>query len=205
MGFKSEVIMCTLKRKWVDRLHLRKQHSLALDLIVIRLTYWMIIVKKTTYQDQRVLGMQSGNSKKNKNSSHSLTTDCSYYFLTDKKLVCKSIILRNTFLCQYFCIFKGESKYMTKEFQNTLREQQDKLFSIINLNQSVAEKLSKILIKNYLEDDISHNPERRTLAAYNYEDIQTLAGVILDYEIATGEELNKLLSSMKNVERGVVV
>lgn len=94
---------------------------------------------------------------------------------------------------------------MTKEIQNKLREQQDKLFSIINLNQSVAEKLSKILIKNYLDDDISHNPERKTLAAYNYEDVQTLAGVILDYEIATGEELNKLLSSMKNVERGVVV
>ena len=76
-----------------------------------------------------------------------------------------------------------------------------KLESIINLKQSMAERLSKILFKNYLDKSNPTTPEDRATLAYDYEDIQTLAGAVLDYEIETGNNLKQLLSEM---ERGVV-
>lgn len=82
-----------------------------------------------------------------------------------------------------------------------LNETKDRLQTIINLKQSMAERLSKILFKHYLNDTKPKDSEEAVMLAYNYEDIQTLAGAVLDYEIETGNELKQLLSEM---ERGVV-
>lgn len=82
-----------------------------------------------------------------------------------------------------------------------LNETKDRLQTIINLKQSMAERLSKILFKHYLDKSNPTTPEDRAVLAYNYEDIQTLAGAVLDYEIETGNDLKQLLSEM---ERGVV-
>lgn len=80
-------------------------------------------------------------------------------------------------------------------------ETRNKLESIINLKQSMAERLSKILFKHYLDKSKPTTAENRSILAYDYEDIQTLAGAVLDYEIETGNDLKQLLSDM---ERGVV-
>ena len=80
-------------------------------------------------------------------------------------------------------------------------ETRNKLESIINLKQSMAERLSKILFKHYLDKSKPTTAEDRSILAYGYEDIQTLAGAVLDYEIETGNDLKQLLSDM---ERGVV-
>ena len=80
-------------------------------------------------------------------------------------------------------------------------ETRNKLETIINLKQSMAERLSKILFKHYLDKSKPTTPEDRAVLAYDYEDIKTLAGAVLDYEIETGNDLKQLLSEM---ERGVV-
>lgn len=80
-------------------------------------------------------------------------------------------------------------------------EARNKLETIINLKQSMAERLSKILFKHYLDKSKPTTAEDRSILAYDYEDIQTLAGAVLDYEIETGNDLKQLLSEM---ERGVV-
>lgn len=82
-----------------------------------------------------------------------------------------------------------------------LYETRNKLETIINLKQSMAERLSKILFKNYLDKTKPTTAEDRSILAYDYEDIQTLAGAVLDYEIETGNDLKQLLSEM---ERSVV-
>ena len=80
-------------------------------------------------------------------------------------------------------------------------EARNKLETIINLKQSMAERLSKILFKHYLDKSKPTTAEDRSMLAYDYEDIQTLAGAVLDYEVETGNNLKQLLSEM---ERSVV-
>ena len=80
-------------------------------------------------------------------------------------------------------------------------EVRNKLETIISLKQSMAERLSKILFKHYLDKSKPTTAEDRSILAYDYEDIQTLAGAVLDYEIETGNDLKQLLSE---IERSVV-
>ena len=81
-------------------------------------------------------------------------------------------------------------------------ELRDRLQEIIAVKQGMAERLGKILFRNYLERATPKTKDAITLLVHDYEDIQTLAGAILDYDIDTGKAIEQRLS---DIEGGVLV